>query len=158
MHVENATVVYMVITDTLADRILRQTEEQNKQEIVTVFNNAYNLTLQPSNILSLFLPDWDINPLYFGSYSNNPVGVTNETFATLLKPLRGRLFFSGEALSLNYSGFVHGGYLSGIEILLIILSLKYKVVAKRELPRHLIVPLDDHYCYRYMDSCALMNF
>ena len=115
VHVENATVVCMIITDTLADRILRQTEEQNKQEIVTVFNNAYNLTLQPSNILSLFLPDWDINPLYFGSYSNNPVGVTNETFATLLKPLRGRLFFSGEALSLNYSGFVHGGYLSGID-------------------------------------------
>ena len=62
-HVENATVVYVTITDTLADRILRQTEEQNKQEIVAVFNNAYNLALQPSNILSLFLPDWDTNPL-----------------------------------------------------------------------------------------------
>jgi polyamine oxidase len=114
-HVENATVVYMTITDRLADRILRQTEEQNRQEIIAVFNNAYNLTLQPSNILSLFLPDWDINPLFLGAYSNIPVGVSNETFAALRKPLRDRLFISGEATSRNYSGFVHGGYFSGID-------------------------------------------
>ena len=114
-HVENATVVYVTITDTLADRILRQTEEQNKQEIVAVFNNAYNLALQPFNILSLFLPDWDINTLYFGAYTNIPVGVSNETFAALRKPLGDRLFISGEGTSRNYSGFVHGGYFSGID-------------------------------------------
>ncbi len=114
-HIQGATVVYMTVTDRLADRIIRQTEEQNRQEIIAVFNNAYNMALQPSDIRTLFLPDWDINPLFFGSYSNTPVGVTSETFATLRSPLGGRLFFSGEATSERYSSTVHGGYFSGID-------------------------------------------
>ena len=114
-HVQNSSVVYITVTDKLADRIIRQTEEENRQEIIAIFNNAYNLTLQPSDIRTLFLPDWDINPLFLGSYSNTPLGVTDETFAILRKPLRDRLFLSGEATSQEYSGFVHGGYLSGID-------------------------------------------
>ena len=114
-HIEDATVVYMTVTDRLADRIIHQTEEQNRQEIITVFNNAYNMALQPSNIRTLFLPDWDINPLFFGSYSSIPVGVTGETFATLRAPVGDRLFFSGEATSQRYSSSVHGGYFSGID-------------------------------------------
>lgn len=114
-HIQGATVVYMTVTDILADRIVRQTEEQNRQEIIAVFNNAYGLSLQPSDIRTLFLPDWDINPLFFGSYSNIPVGVTSVTFATLRAPLGGRLFLSGEATSERYSSSVHGGYFSGID-------------------------------------------
>ena len=114
-HVENATVVYVTITDTLADRVLRQTEVQNKEEIIAVFNNAYNLTLQPSDILTLFLPNWDVDPLFLGSYSNIPVGVSDETFAALRAPVGDRLFISGEVTSRNYSGFVHGGLFSGID-------------------------------------------
>ena len=112
---ENTTIVYMTVTDKLADHNIRQTKEENRQEIIAVFNNAYNLTLQPSDILTLFLPDWDINPLFLGSYSNIPLGVTNETFANLRKPVADRLFISGEVTSLKYSGFVHGGYFSGID-------------------------------------------
>ena len=114
-HVENATVVYVTITDTLADRVLRQTEAQNKEEIIAVFNNAYNLTLQPSDILTLFLPNWDVDPLFLGSYSNIPVGVSDETFSALRAPVGDRLFISGEVTSRNYSGFVHGGLFSGID-------------------------------------------
>ena len=114
-HIQGATVVYMTVTDRLADRIIRQTEEQNRQEIIAVFNNAYNMSLQPSDIRTLFLPNWDINPLFFGSYSNRPVGVTSETFTTLRSPLGGRLFLSGEATSERYSSSVHGGYFSGID-------------------------------------------
>ena len=105
----------MVVTDKLADRIIRQTEEQNKQEIIAVFNNAYNLTLQPSDILTLFLPKWEVDPLFLGSYTNIPVGVSSKTFAALRAPVGDRLFISGEATSRNYSGFVHGGYFSGID-------------------------------------------
>ena len=114
-HIQGATVVYMTVTDRLADRIIRQTEEQNRQEIIAVFNNAYNMALQPSDIRTLFLPDWDINPLFSGSYSNRPVGVTSETFTTLRSPLGGRLFLSGEATSERYSSSVHGDYFSGID-------------------------------------------
>ena len=115
LHVDNANVLVITTTDTLADRILRQTEEQNKQEIINVINNAYNLTLQPSDIRTLYLPDWDLNPLFLGSYSNNPIGVTDETFTNFREPLGSRLFFGGEVASRKYSGYAHGGYFSGIE-------------------------------------------
>ena len=43
--------------------------------------------LQPSDIRTLIIPDWDINPLFLGSYSNEHIGVTNETYITIRKPL-----------------------------------------------------------------------
>ena len=98
-HIRDANVVYSTLTDTVADRVIRQDREQTKQEIVDVFNNAYNLTLQPSDIRTLIIPDWDTNPLFLGSYSNIPIGVTDETYVTIRKPLGNRLFISGEVTS-----------------------------------------------------------
>ena len=114
-HLVSANALLITLTDTLADRIVRQTQEQNKQEIIDIFNNAYNLTLQPSDIRTLSYPDWDINPLFLGSYSNNPIGVTDVTFADFRKPLGNRLYFGGEVASRKYSGYAHGGYLNGID-------------------------------------------
>ena len=114
-HIRDANVVYSTLTDTVADRVIRQDREQTKQEIVDVFNNAYNLTLQPSDIRTLIIPDWDTNPLFLGSYSNIPIGVTDETYVTIRKPLGNRLFISGEVTSKDYSGFVHGGFFSGVD-------------------------------------------
>ena len=114
-HVTNANVLFATITEELADRVIRQSDEETKQEIINVINSAYNLTLQTSDILTLFIPDWDVNPLFLGSYSNVPFGVTDETYSNLRKPLGNRLFISGEVTNKDYSGFVHGGYLSGID-------------------------------------------
>ena len=114
-HVQNASVLFSTLTEELADRVIRQSEEETKQEIINVINNAYNITLQTSDITTLFIPDWDTNPLFLGSYSNVPLGVTNQTYATLRDPLGDRLFISGEVTSQKYSGFVHGGLFSGID-------------------------------------------
>ena len=114
-HVQNANVLFCTVTEELADRVLRQTEEQTKQDLIDVINAAYNLTLNTSAIRTLFLPDWDTNPLFLGSYSNIPIGVTNETYATVRTPVGGRLYISGEVTSQLYSGFVHGGLLSGVD-------------------------------------------
>ena len=121
-HIQTANVLFCTVTKELADRIIRQTEEETKQEIIAVINSAYNLTLRTSDIVTLILPDWDINPLFLGSYSNVPLGVTDETYTVLHKPLGGRLFISGEVTSRNYSGFVHGGYLSGIDTANLVLT------------------------------------
>lgn len=114
-HVQNANVLFCTLTEELADRVIRQSEDETKQEIISVINNAYNLTLQTSDIITLFIPDWDTNPLFLGSYSNVPLGVTNQTYAILRDPLGDRLFISGEVTSQKYSGFVHGGLFSGID-------------------------------------------
>ena len=114
-HVQNANVLFSTITEELADRVLRQTEEETKQELIDVINAAYNLSLTTAAIHTLYLPDWDTNPLFLGSYSNIPIGVTNETYATLHTPLGDRLYISGEVTSQQYSGFVHGGLFSGVD-------------------------------------------
>ena len=35
-HIDNANILAVTVTDTLADRIIRQTEEQNKQMLLTM--------------------------------------------------------------------------------------------------------------------------
>ena len=63
-HILNANVLFATITEELADRVIRQSEEETKQEIINVINSAYNLSLPTSDILTLFIPDWDVNPLF----------------------------------------------------------------------------------------------
>ena len=72
---------------------------------------AYLVTgfLNPTNFL---LARWLTDPLFLGSFSNIPVGVTEETFAELAAPV-GRVYFSGEATSSRYFGYSHGAYFAG---------------------------------------------
>lgn len=57
---------------------------------------------------------WASDPFSFGSYSYVAPGVTTETVKDLAAPVGDRLFFAGEATSLDYPSTVHGAYLSGI--------------------------------------------
>ena len=67
----------------------------------------------PEDIL---IPDWHNNPLFFGSYSNWPIGVDRTVYKNLDAPV-GRLYMAGEACSQNYNGYVHGAYLPELTIL-----------------------------------------
>ena len=61
------------------------------------------------------------NPLYFGTYSSPKVNVTNQSYVYLAAPL-GNLYFSGEAISEYYYGYVHGAYFAGIDTANAVLS------------------------------------
>ena len=58
----------------------------------------------PEDIL---IPDWHNNPLFFGSYSNWPIGVDTTFHQNLAAPM-GNLYMAGEACSQNYNGYLHG--------------------------------------------------
>ncbi len=103
------SLLFFVMED-FADSIVRQPVEETKEQIMTVLRTIYGDDIP--DIEDILVPDWDINPLYFGSYSNSPVGVTSATRETIAKPA-GRLWFSGEGTSVEYNGFVHGAFLSG---------------------------------------------
>lgn len=60
------------------------------------------------------MPDWQSNPLYYGVYSFPNVGATAQSREAIAAPV-GRLYFSGEAVSRDYSATVHGAYLAGID-------------------------------------------
>ena len=57
---------------------------------------------------------WSSDPFAYGSYSFNAVNSGNQDRAELLTPLRGRVFWAGEATHADYPGTVHGAYLSGV--------------------------------------------
>jgi monoamine oxidase len=56
---------------------------------------------------------WASDPLAGGSYSYLRPGATEADRAALAEPVAGRLFFAGEATSVDYPATVHGALLSG---------------------------------------------
>jgi monoamine oxidase len=57
---------------------------------------------------------WSRDRFSWGSYSQIPVGGTIDDRDRLAEAVGSRLFFAGEATSRDYSGTVHGAYLSGL--------------------------------------------
>ena len=57
---------------------------------------------------------WATDPYSLGSYSFNPVGSTPVMRKNLAAPLKGRVFFAGEATEQDYFSTAHGAYLSGL--------------------------------------------
>src|SRR5688572_20933263 len=56
---------------------------------------------------------WAADPFALGSYSFLPPGATPDDRKALAAPVGDRLFFAGEATSVEYPATVHGAYLSG---------------------------------------------
>lgn len=104
-------VLLATVVGELADRIVQQPVEETKTELMEVIRSMYGSTVPDP--VDVVIPDWKTD-LFLGTYSNSPVGVTDETHQQLAAPV-GRLYFSGEATSADYNGFVHGGLFSGYE-------------------------------------------
>ena len=107
----NPNIIFASLTGETAYRVAAQDRNVTRQELLNAFRSMYpNFRAE---LIDMFIPDWGSNPLYLGSYSNEKVGVTDQTYADLAAPL-GHLYFSGEATSSKYSGFVHGAYFAGV--------------------------------------------
>jgi len=92
------------------DRVQHLSKEEVMRDLYNVLRNMYgDKAVYPEDIL---IPDWHSNPLFFGSYSNWPIGVSMETYQNLDAPV-GRLYFAGEACSKDYPGYLHGAMQSG---------------------------------------------
>ncbi|HLJ80059.1 MAG TPA: FAD-dependent oxidoreductase, partial [Ktedonobacterales bacterium] len=57
---------------------------------------------------------WGADPFTHGSYSHIPPGASADDYEVLAHPVDNRVFFAGEATARQYSGTVHGAYLSGL--------------------------------------------
>ncbi|KAI7866445.1 hypothetical protein BDF14DRAFT_1728301 [Spinellus fusiger] len=116
----------LMVTSTYkeSERIERMQDSDVQAEILQVLRRMFphaNVT-EPTDIL---IPRWHTNPLFQGSYSNWPLGVSLRHHENMRAPLGGhvlvngtvvkapRLWFSGEAMSTNYYGFLHGAWLEG---------------------------------------------
>eukprot|EP00731_Ephydatia_muelleri_P006976 Em0003g1224a len=102
----------VILTGNTANRVTYQDISITKQEIRQALTTLYGNFR--AKMVDILIPDWASNRFYSGSFSNPKVGATPQTFVDLAAPI-GNLYFSGEATSRRYYGFVHGAYFSGIE-------------------------------------------
>ena len=80
-------------------------KEQVMEELFKVLKDMYgDKAVYPEDIL---IPDWHSNPLFYGSYSNWPIGVDKTVYDNLDAPI-GNLYMAGEACSYTYNGYLHG--------------------------------------------------
>ena len=108
----NPNIVLVTVTGDIARRISTQSSNITKQEIMEAIQSIYPNAR--AEIVDMFVPDWYTNPLYYGTYSLPLVGATDQSRTNIAAPA-GRLYFTGEVVSLKYSSTVHGAYLAGID-------------------------------------------
>ena len=109
----NPKLILATLIEGIADETVYQSESEIKAKVTKALRSIYgeNNVEEP---VDMIVPDWIINPLFRGMYTNSLVGTTDSTYTELAKPL-GRLYFSGGAVNINASGYVHGAYYAGID-------------------------------------------
>jgi len=109
-HPEGTNVLLVTIVGNNWERVVTLTDEQRKQEIFEVLKSMYgDAAVMPEEIL---VPDWHKNPLFFGAYSNWPIGVNDALYKNMDAAV-GNLYMAGEACGQDYTGTIFGAQDSG---------------------------------------------
>ena len=88
------------------------TDEETVAEAMQVLRTLYGTaTAEP---VAVRITRWNSDPFAYGSYSYLPPRAKSFHRRRLARPIKGRLYFAGEATSWRYPATVHGAYLSGI--------------------------------------------
>lgn len=80
------------------------------ERLVEVFGHELRQHARPETLVA----DWDGDIYTRGSFVAAKPGRADSRYE-LARPVENRLFFAGEATSVEYAGDVHGAYLSGID-------------------------------------------
>ncbi|XP_067026364.1 uncharacterized protein [Acropora muricata] len=109
---KGTNILLVTVTGEESVRLEYQSNEQTQEEIMEVLKNMYGRNIpRPEGI---YYPKWGLDRFFFGSWANLPIGISSADYVSLRRPV-GRVFFSGEATHELYNGYVHGGYLTGVE-------------------------------------------
>ncbi|XP_043690919.1 polyamine oxidase 1-like [Telopea speciosissima] len=115
-HMENAypgsNILVVTLTNDESKRVEAQLDEETMKEAMGVLRDMFGPDIPyATNIL---VPRWWNNRFQRGSYSNYPIFSTKQDFTDIKVPI-GPIFFTGEHTNERFNGYVHGGYLSGID-------------------------------------------
>ncbi|PIN08613.1 Spermine oxidase [Handroanthus impetiginosus] len=115
-HMENAypgsNILVVTLTNGESKRIEAQSDQETMKEAMEVLRNMFGPEIPDAT--DILVPRWWNNRFQRGSYSNYPIYVNRQLVDDIKAPV-GRIFFTGEHTSEKFSGYVHGGYLSGID-------------------------------------------
>lgn len=115
-------ILFTTVTGEIAKKVYDQIGDNTTHQIMQVLRTIYGQDIPDP--IGVTIPDWWVNPFFRGTYSNTPLGTGEDELKALKEPA-GQLHFGGEATSDAYSGYVHGGYFSGIDV-------ANEVIKKRE--------------------------
>ena len=113
-------IILMTLTGDEAMRIsdLRSNgKDKVREEVVAVLRKWYNITNESLLTITnndIEYHDWNTDEFFLGMFSNNPTTLTIDDKRNLAMP-EGRLYFSGEANSIEHGGTIHGAYCSGMD-------------------------------------------
>ncbi|KAJ7180590.1 amine oxidase [Mycena filopes] len=106
-------IIFATVTGDYSERVESMTDAEVQAELLDVLGAMYpNITIPEPT--AFFFPRWFSDPLYRGSYSNWPASFVSPHHSNLRANV-GRLWFSGEAMSQKYFGFLHGAYFEGMD-------------------------------------------
>lgn len=115
-HMENAypgsNILVVTLTNGESKRVEAQSNQETLKEAMEVLRDMFGPNIP--NAIDILVPRWWSNRFQRGSYSNYPIVSSYQDVQYVKAPV-GRVFFTGEHTSENFSGFVHGGYLTGID-------------------------------------------
>ncbi|OIT40579.1 PREDICTED: polyamine oxidase 1 [Nicotiana attenuata] len=115
-HMENAypgsNILVVTLTNGESKRVEAQSDQETLREAMEVLRNMFGPDIPDAT--DILIPRWWNNRFQRGSYSNYPIYVNHQLVHDIKEPV-GRIFFTGEHTSEKFSGYVHGGYLSGID-------------------------------------------
>ncbi|KAJ4970654.1 hypothetical protein NE237_003753 [Protea cynaroides] len=142
-HMENAypgsNILVVTLTNGESKRVEAQSDEKTMEEAMGVLRDMFGPDVP--NATQILVPRWWSNRFQRGSYSNYPILGAKQTFADIKAPV-GPIFFTGEHTSEEYSGYVHGGYLTGIDTSKALLEeMRGEGERKEESKKFLLEPL-----------------
>ncbi|XP_021736253.1 polyamine oxidase 1-like isoform X1 [Chenopodium quinoa] len=115
-HMDNAypgsNILVVTLTNDESKRVEAQSNQETLREAMEVLKDMFGPDIPDAT--DILVPRWWNNRFQRGSYSNYPI-ISNNKVARDLKDPVGRIFFSGEHTSERFNGYVHGGYLAGID-------------------------------------------
>ncbi|KAI0316950.1 amine oxidase [Amylostereum chailletii] len=105
-------ILFATVTGDYSERIEALPDAQIQAELISVLEVMFpNITIPEPT--AFFFPRWFSDPLYRGSYTNWPSSFVSPHHTNLRANVGSRLWFSGEAMSQKYFGFLHGAYFEG---------------------------------------------
>ncbi|CAH2072827.1 unnamed protein product [Thlaspi arvense] len=115
-HMENAypgsNILVVTLTNEQSKRVEAQSDEETLKEAMSVLRDMFGPTVPYAT--DILVPRWWNNRFQRGCYSNYPMISDNQLLQNVKAPV-GRIFFTGEHTSEKFSGYVHGGYLAGMD-------------------------------------------
>jgi polyamine oxidase len=108
---EGSGIIFATMVWDQSRRIEQQSDEATKQEGLAVLRQMFPKATVPEPQAFLY-PRWGTTSWAFGSYSNWAAGYTLKQHTNFRANL-GRLWFAGEATSVEYFGYLHGAFYEG---------------------------------------------